>query len=65
MVIVKGKLMLDYAYPCMMAEKALKNAHESMLNRDFDAAMESALIAVAESKLMMHAINDMKDRDRG
>ena len=27
MAIVEGELMIDYAYPCMMAEKALKELH--------------------------------------
>ena len=49
MVIVKGKLMLDYAYPCMMAEKALKKLHEAMLNREFDAAKEAALVVLVET----------------
>lgn len=65
MVIVKGKLMLDYAYPCMMAEKALKKLHEAMLNREFDAAKEAALVVLVETKLTLNAINDMQDRDRG
>jgi hypothetical protein len=65
MVIVKGKLMLDYAYPCMMAEKALKKLHEAMLNREFDAAKEAALVVLVETKLTLNAINDMHDRDRG
>ena len=38
MAIVEGKLMIDYAYPCMMAEKALKELHSAMLDREFGVA---------------------------
>jgi hypothetical protein len=45
-----------------MAEKALKQAHEHMLDREYDEAFEAALGAIAETKLMINAINDMKER---
>lgn len=61
MVTVKGKLMVDYAYPCMMAERALKEAHIRMLNNKYDEAIEEALKAMAETKLMINAIKDMKE----
>jgi len=62
MVIVKGELMVDYAYPCMMAENALKEAHDAMLNRGYDEAIEHTLKAMAEVKLMLNAIKEMKER---
>jgi hypothetical protein len=62
MVIVKGELMVDYAYPCMMAERALKDAHDSMLDREYDKAIEHTLEAMAEVKLMLNAIKEMKER---
>mgnify|MGYP007062763086 CR=1 FL=1 len=62
MTIFGGRLMIDYAYPCMMAEKDLKQAHEHMLDREYDKAIEAALGAIAETKLMINAINDMKER---
>ena len=62
MVIVKGELMVDYAYPCMMAENALKEAHAHMLNHEYDEAIEAGLEALAETKLMVTAIKDMKER---
>lgn len=64
MVIVEGKLMIDYAYPCMMAEKALKEAHHAMLEGKHDAAIEAGLKALAETKLMVNAIKDMKENLR-
>jgi hypothetical protein len=61
MVIVKGELMVDYAYPCMMAERALKDAHDAMLDRGYDEAIEHTLKAMTEVKLMLNAIKEMKE----
>lgn len=55
--------MIDYARPCMMAEDALKKAHYAMLERDYDEAIGEALTALAEIKLMINSIRDMKERD--
>lgn len=64
MVIVEGELMVDYAYPCMMAERALKDAHAAMLENKYDEAHEAGLKAIAEAKLMLHAITIMKEKQR-
>jgi hypothetical protein len=53
--------VVDYAYPCMMAEKALKELHQAMLNNDYDAALEHALTAMAETKLAYNAIRHTKE----
>ena len=65
MVIVDGEQMIDYAYPCMMAEKALKAAHDYMLENKHDEAIEEGLKAIAETKMMINAIKDMKERRNG
>ena len=57
----KVTVIVDYAYPCMMAEKALKQVHTAMLDKDFDTAIEAAIQALVETKLMVNAIKDMKD----
>lgn len=57
----KVTAIVDYAYPCMMAEKALKEVHNAMLRTDFEAAIEAAIQALVETKLMVNAIKDMKD----
>ena len=54
--------VVDYAYPCMMAEKALKEAHIHMLNHEYDEAIEQALVALAETKLMINAIRHEKEK---
>jgi hypothetical protein len=57
----KVTVIVDYAYPCMMAEKALKQVHNAMLDKDFDTAIEAGIQALVETKLMVLAIKDMKD----
>jgi hypothetical protein len=54
--------VVDYAYPCMMAEKALKDLHNAMLDRKYDDALEAALVAMAEAKLAYNAIREEKER---
>ena len=53
--------LIDYAHPCMMAENALKEAHIHMLNREYDKAIEQAFKAMVETKLMINAINHMRE----
>jgi hypothetical protein len=60
MTIHEGKMMIDYAYPCMMAEKALKKAHDAVLDNDLDAAIAEALVAMSEAKLMLSTLRHMK-----
>ena len=62
MVIVKGELMIDYAYPCMMAEKALKDLHDAMLENKYEQATEAGLRALAEVKLTLNAIKDAQEK---
>ena len=54
--------IVDYAYPCMMAEKALKQAHEAVLKNDFDGAIEQTLQAIVETRLMLHSLQVMKEK---
>jgi len=54
--------IVDYARPCMLAENALKAAHDAMLKRDYDEAIEHGFIALAETKLMINSIRDMQER---
>lgn len=62
MAIVNGEVVIDYAYPCMMAEKALKNLHNAMLENDYDAALEQALEAMTQARLTATAIKDMQEK---
>ena len=56
--------IVDYARPCMLAEMALKKAHDEMLNKCYAEAIEQGWIAIAESKLMIAAIKDMQERGK-
>lgn len=53
--------MIDYAYPTMMAEKALKELHEAMLARKYESAKEAALRCMSECKIAYHAITVMEE----
>lgn len=55
-------LIIDYAHPCMMAEKALKDLHNAMLEKKYDEAMEHALHAIAEVKMTYNAIRHEKEQ---
>jgi hypothetical protein len=55
--------MIDYSYPTMMAEKALRELHHAMLRRDYDSALEYAVAAAAECRLASIAIRDMAEKE--
>jgi len=46
----------DYAYPCMMAEKALKNAYNLMLENKKDQAIAECITAIHEIEDIITAI---------
>jgi hypothetical protein len=54
-------MLIDYAYPCMMAEKALKEVHQCMLGRGYEEALEKAADCVAHLDAVMFAITHMRD----
>jgi hypothetical protein len=56
------EVIIDYAYPCMMAENALRKVHDHMLHGNFEAALEEALIVAVETKIMTNAIREMKGK---
>lgn len=53
--------MIDYSYPTMMAEKALKELHEAMLARKYEAAKEAAVRCMAECRIAYHSISVMEE----
>lgn len=44
----------DYAMPIMMAEKALKDAYQATLEKDYQKALSAGMVA-------LNAIHDMMD----
>jgi hypothetical protein len=59
---MKQDTLIDYAAPCMAAEKALRDLHNAVLEGKYDEAMMLALEAAAEARLTYHAITHMKER---
>jgi hypothetical protein len=59
---MKDDVLIDYAYPCMMAESALKRLHDAMLLKKYDEAMEAAIDAMVEVRMTMNAIRHMKEQ---
>ena len=52
--------MIDYSYPCMMAETALKNMYAAAIEGRLDDAQEFALVAMAEVRLVYQSLEHMK-----
>ena len=52
--------MIDYSYPCMMAEKALKDLHNAALENDLEAAKEFALETVTQARMAYAALEHMR-----
>lgn len=55
--------VIDYAYPCMMAERALRELHQAMLAKEYDAAIEAAHKALVETKMTLNSIVLMKEQE--
>jgi hypothetical protein len=57
--------VVDYAYPCLMAERAVANLHKSALHNDFDNAIEEATIAITELRVAIASLKIMKEKYKG
>jgi hypothetical protein len=55
--------LIDYAYPMMMAENAMKEAHIHMLNKEYDHAIEQMLVAISEARMTLNSIKHMKEQE--
>mgnify|MGYP007004391918 FL=1 len=56
-------VIVDYAKPCMDAEKALKDAHDAVLDGKLELAMTKAMDAVICARLMYGALRHMKEKN--
>jgi hypothetical protein len=56
-------VIIDYAKPCMDAEKALKDAHDAVLDGKLELAMTKAMDAVICARLMYGALRHMKEKN--
>jgi hypothetical protein len=54
-------MIIDYALPCMNAEKALKDVHNAFLEQDLDKALTRAMDALIEVRLMYAALRHAQD----
>lgn len=54
--------IIDYAMPCMNAERALKDAHNAVLENDYDAAISAAMRATGECRLLVVSLKGMKEQ---
>lgn len=55
--------IIDYAYPMMMAERALRNAHNALLDRDTDVALGELIQTIVEVKMAINCIKLMEEND--
>ena len=55
---MKIEKVIDYALPCMLAEKELKEAHQFMLENKYLSAMESGVKAIDYIHQMLDAIEN-------
>ena len=59
------EVIVDYAKPCMDAEKALKDAHDAVLDGKLELAMTKTMDAVICARLMYGSLRDMKEKQGG
>jgi hypothetical protein len=57
-------MLIDYAYPTMMAEKALKELHEAMLMKRYEDAIDHALEAMDQLEDIVIAIEHDIELDK-
>jgi hypothetical protein len=55
-------VLIDYASPCMAAERALKDLHNYALEGKYDEALAAALETVTQARLTYHALVHMKEQ---
>ena len=54
--------IIDYALPCMNAEKALKDVHNAFLEQNMDLALTRAMDALIDVRLMYAALRHTKEK---
>jgi len=54
--------LIDYAHPLMMAERALKKAHDYLLDRDYELALDQLKLAIIETRAAGAAALHMQEK---
>jgi len=60
---MNDEVVVDYAKPCMDAEKALKDAHNAVLDGKLELAMTHTMDAITSARLMYGALRHMKEKN--
>jgi len=58
---MKNQELIDYAYPLMMAERALKKAHDFLLEEDYILAMDQLEKAIVEVRIARNSVLYIKE----
>ncbi len=61
METAKQEGIVDYAMPMLQAMTSIKAAHNAVLEKNFDDAIEQAYTALAETRLMLTALKEMRE----
>jgi hypothetical protein len=56
--------IVDYAYPAMMAEKALKAMHDAALEKNWHGALDSAIMTIKWVTEAHAALKVMQQKDK-
>lgn len=54
--------LIDYAYPMMNVEIAMKKAHQYLLDEDYVLAMDQLTLAMAEAKIARNSVQYMMEQ---
>jgi hypothetical protein len=58
--------LIDYAYPMMIAEQKLKDAHLALLDsNNYDVGSDRLVEAIVEIKIAINSIKHMKEQSNG
>ena len=57
--------LIDYAYPMMMVERRLREAHDALLERNYNIGLDRLLECIVEAKIAMNSVRHMKERRNG
>ena len=60
----KDMALADYAYPTMMAEKALKALHDAALEKNWNEALQQALQTIRWTTEAHAALKMMQQQDK-
>jgi len=61
---MQTEVIIDYAKPCMDAEKALRDAHNAVLESNLDLALTKTMDAIISARLMYSSLRHMKEKQR-